>query len=63
MNGLSAELVFESSSVEDIGRGIVEAMAGERKLPSASECKLYARSNFASTMMAQRIAEIYREIV
>ena len=63
VSALSPELVFQSSKPADLARSIVRAFAGDLALPTSEECRAYAAQQFSSETMAQRTAEVYRELV
>lgn len=60
---LSSNLVFASSAAEDLAEGLIAALKGSVQLPSQSDCESYARQNFTSTLMAERTAAVYRELL
>ena len=60
---LCSNLVFASSSAEDLADGLIAALSGKIQLPSQADCEDYARANFTSTLMAERTAEVYRELL
>jgi glycosyltransferase involved in cell wall biosynthesis len=61
--GLSADLLFPSPRPEDLARGLMDALLGDRRLPDAAACASYAKEHFRSELMAARIAAVYREIL
>ncbi|ADW71502.1 glycosyltransferase family 4 protein [Granulicella tundricola] len=60
---LSENLIFRSSSVEDLADGLIAGLLGKVKLPSQSNCESYARENYNSTLMAERTVAVYRELL
>ncbi len=61
--GLSRNLMFASPRAEDLAAGLTDVLLGRLELPSNLECAAYARENFSSPLMANRIAAVYREIL
>ena len=62
VSGLSAELVFASSTTGDIAAGLIAALSGTTTLPSEAACRAYARKEFSTELMAERTATVYREL-
>lgn len=60
---LSPNLVFASSLVVDLAEGLIAGLLGRVRLPRQAACEAYARENFTSTLMAQRTAAVYRELI
>jgi glycosyltransferase involved in cell wall biosynthesis len=65
VSGLSADLIFRSSSVNDIAGQLIGALSGTSTgaiaLPRDEVCRSYIAAHFNSALMAQRTAEVYRE--
>jgi len=62
VSGLSPDLIFDSARAEDLAARLTAALLGYLHLPGRRECTDYARTNFRSELMAERIAAVYREI-
>ena len=60
---LSPDLMFASPEANDLAEGLIAALLGRLRLPDAAACAAYARNNFSSQLMADRIAEVYREVL
>jgi glycosyltransferase involved in cell wall biosynthesis len=63
VGGLSRELIFRSTSAEDIADGVIGALRGGMKLPAREACRAYVQENFRSALMAERTARVYRELM
>jgi len=61
--GLSPDLMFASPEATDLAEGLIAALLGRLRLPDAAACAAYARTNFSSQLMADRIAGVYREVL
>lgn len=60
---LRNELVLPSRSEADLTHGIVAALTGEFRLPSAEECRAYARRRFDWPVIVARTREVYDELL
>lgn len=58
---LSGDLLFDGTSSQDLARGMVEALRGERSLPSPEACQAYAKANYAWPVIAQKIKAVYEK--
>ena len=56
---LSADLMFEGSSVEHLAQGLLEILSGQRSLPDAEACRAYVRNHYAWSVVAQQIKVVY----
>lgn len=63
VNPLSESLVFRSCSAGDMAAGIIGALRGELRLPDGEQCRKYIQENFSSSLMAQRTAAVYNELL
>jgi hypothetical protein len=63
VGGLSQNLIFSGTKATDIAEGLIGALTGTRSLPARQECREYIEGNFNSRLMAQRTAEVYRELI
>lgn len=61
LNPLNSNLILEGSEPNQIARGIVEVLSGQRWLPDSASCRLYAESNYAWPVIAQKLKIIYTE--
>ena len=60
---LSSSLLLESVRPEHLSEGIVEALVGDRTLPSAQECQQYAAEKYAWPVIAKQVHAVYHNIV
>ncbi len=63
VGGLSHNLIFSGTQSADIAEGLIGALTGAIKLPTRDQCRSYIQNNFSSTLMAQRTAQVYRELI
>ncbi len=56
----SEDLVVEGTSTEQLAQGIIEALSGQRQLPSKKACEAYVQENYAWPVIAQRIKSVYQ---
>lgn len=63
VSGLAPGLIFRSSAVADLASGLIAALRGNMQLPDSEACVNHIRANFTSTLMAERTAAVYRELV
>jgi glycosyltransferase involved in cell wall biosynthesis len=63
VGGLSQSLIFSGTQSTDIAEGLIGALTGATKLPSREQCRVYIENNFSSTLMAERTAQVYRELI
>ncbi|MPZ18552.1 MAG: glycosyltransferase [Luteitalea sp.] len=59
---LCAELVCRSADVDDIARGLTDALSGQVAVPSAAACRSFAVERFSAELMARRVAGVYQEL-
>jgi glycosyltransferase involved in cell wall biosynthesis len=62
LSPLAPELVLPSTAVEDIARGLIDALSGRVQLPSEATCRAFAVERFSADLMAKRVADVYREV-
>jgi len=60
---LSANLVLPSTGVDAIADGLIGALDGSLELPTEQECRIYARENFDTPVIAKRVAAVYSEAI
>ncbi|MGL5836306.1 MAG: glycosyltransferase, partial [Waterburya sp.] len=56
----STDLVFEGYQPEQLARGIMEALSGDRTLPDSQACLDYAQANYNWHKIAQEIKLVYQ---
>jgi glycosyltransferase involved in cell wall biosynthesis len=57
----NSNLILEGSKPEQLARGIVEALSGQRQLPDSAACQSYIENNYNWPVIAQRLKAIYTE--
>jgi len=62
VTGLTNDLIFPSGSPEDMAASLTGALLGKIKLPSEFACRSHATVNFSRSLMASRVAAVYREL-
>ncbi len=55
----SEDLVFESYNSEQLATGIIEALSGDRTLPSSQACLEYVKENYDWQIITQKIKLVY----
>lgn len=60
---LSEDLLLPGTAPEQIAQGIREALAGDRVIPSESDCQAYARSRYHWPRIAQQIKSVYQRAI
>ncbi|HTJ95776.1 MAG TPA: glycosyltransferase family 4 protein [Pararobbsia sp.] len=63
VSGLSPDLVLPNFGANALAAGIVDALRGHLRLPSADACHAYARAGFDVPVKAARTARVYFEAV
>ncbi len=56
----SEDLVFESYNSEQLATGIIEALSGDRTLPSSQACLEYVQENYHWQIITQKIKLVYQ---
>jgi glycosyltransferase involved in cell wall biosynthesis len=59
----SSDLVFEGYQPEQLARGIIEALSGDRILPSSQDCLDYVEANYNWKEIAQQIKAVYQQAI
>lgn len=61
VQSLAATLVLEDATPEALAAGLIEALTGQRPLPTADVCQAYVRAHYDWPVIAQRIKTVYEE--
>jgi len=61
VRGLSASLVLEAATKEALAAGLIEALTGQRPLPTAEACQAYVRAHYDWPVIARRVKAVYEE--
>lgn len=59
----SEDLVFEGYLPDQLARGIIEALSGDRTLPSSQECLEYVQANYNWQAISQKIKLVYQKAI
>ena len=59
----AADLVLEGSAVEQLARGINEALSGDRQMPSTAACQAYVQQNYDWQVVAAKMKSVYNQII
>lgn len=59
----SEDLVLEGSSVEQIAKGLIEALSGQRQMPSAVACQAYVKQNYDWAAIAAQMRSVYKKLL
>ena len=59
----SEDLVFEDCSPEKLATGIIEALSGDRILPTSQDCLDYVRANYDWQEIAKKIKSVYQQAI
>jgi glycosyltransferase involved in cell wall biosynthesis len=60
---LSENLIFRSGDPVELADGLIAALLGHTRLPTETDCRHYAVERFSRSLMASRVAAVYREQV
>lgn len=63
VSALSQDLIVKSSEPPVLAEALTAALTGQSALPSAEACTAYAAQNFRSSLMAERTAAVYQELL
>ena len=58
---LSPNLLFDDASPTALASGIIEALSGQRSLPSPEACRTYVETHYAWPVIAQKIKAVYEQ--
>ena len=59
----SEDLVFEDYSPTKLAAGIIEALSGDRILPSSQDCLDYVKTNYDWHQIARQIKQVYQQAI
>lgn len=60
---LTDDLVLEGSSVEQLAKGLIEALGGQRQMPNAAACQTYVKQNYDWQAIAAQMRSVYAQLV
>jgi glycosyltransferase involved in cell wall biosynthesis len=63
VGGLSADLIVPDTTPEALAAGIAAALKGTLKLPTADQCRDFARAHYDWSTVAASVSDVYAEAV
>jgi glycosyltransferase involved in cell wall biosynthesis len=63
LRSLSSDLILESSETKHLAQGMIEALSGQRQMPSAAACQSYIKQNYDWQAIAQQIKSVYEQVL
>jgi glycosyltransferase involved in cell wall biosynthesis len=59
----SPDLVLEGSSTNQLAQGMIEALSGQRQMPSAEACQTYVKQNYDWQVIAAQMKSVYEQVI
>jgi glycosyltransferase involved in cell wall biosynthesis len=59
----SPELVLQGNTTEQLAQGMIEALSGQRHIPSARACQTYVKKNYDWQVIANQMKSVYEQII
>ncbi|OYQ64323.1 glycosyl transferase family 1 [Pseudanabaena sp. SR411] len=59
----SPELVLQGSTTEELAQGMIEALSGQRHIPSARACQTYVKQNYDWQVIATQMKSVYAQVI
>ena len=59
----STDLVLEGSTSQQLAKGMIEALSGQRQMPSAEACQAYVKQNYDWQAIAHQIKSVYEKVL
>jgi glycogen synthase len=59
----SADLVLEGSTTKQLAQGMIEALSGQRKIPTAEACQAYVKQNYDWQVIATQMKSVYEQML
>lgn len=63
LSPFASDLLLEGISTAQITQGIIEVLAGQRRLPTAEMCQAYVRKNYDRQAIATKIKAVYQQVL
>jgi glycosyltransferase involved in cell wall biosynthesis len=60
---LNSDLILESSEIKHLAQGMIEALSGQRQMPSAADCQAYVKQNYDWQAIALQMKSVYEKII
>jgi len=59
----SPDLVLEGSTTNQLAKGMIEALSGQRQIPSAEACQTYVKQNYDWEVIAAQMKSVYEQVI
>lgn len=59
----SPDLVLEGSTTQQLAKGMIEALSGQRQMPSAEACQAYVKQNYDWQAIAAQMKSVYEKVL
>ena len=59
---LNSDLILESSETKHLAQGMIEALSGQRQMPSAADCQAYVKQNYDWQAITLQMKSVYEKI-
>ncbi len=59
----SPDLVLQGSTTDQLAQGMIEALSGQRQMPSAEACQTYVKQNYDWQVIAAQMKSVYEQVI
>lgn len=59
----SPDLVLAGSTINQLAQGMIEALSGQRQMPSAEACQTYVKQNYDWQVIAAQMKSVYEQVI
>ncbi|MFM7600067.1 MAG: glycosyltransferase family 4 protein [Pseudanabaena sp.] len=59
----SPELVLQGNTTDLLAQGMIEALSGQRHIPSARDCQTYVKQNYDWQVIATQMKSVYEQVI
>ena len=59
----SPDLVLAGSTTNQLAQGMIEALSGQRQMPSAEACQTYVKQNYDWQVIAAQMKSVYEQVI
>jgi glycosyltransferase involved in cell wall biosynthesis len=63
LNPFNADLILEGSTSAHLAQGMIEALSGQRQIPSAEACQAYVKQNYDWQVIARQMKSVYEQVL
>ncbi|BBC25386.1 glycosyltransferase family 4 protein [Pseudanabaena sp. ABRG5-3] len=63
LNPFHADLILEGSTSAHLAQGMIEALSGQRQIPSAEACQAYVKQNYDWQVIARQMKSVYEQVL